>query len=178
MTLRTVVLAMSGLVALGAAAGWLWLRPRIVEQRVYRIGWMISPPFEVAGQDGGAAGIAVDLVNLAARRRGIQLTWVHWPESSESALRSKSVDLWPLITITPERLKVLHVSEPYLRHEHCLLIRDDAPITKVAELATADARAQSDPPHRGGTPRIAATLSAVAKDGEHRQTGGGRRPRL
>ena len=59
-------------------------------QRVYRIGWMTSPPFEVAGPDGNAAGIAVDLVNLAARRRGIQLTWVRWPDSSESALRSRA----------------------------------------------------------------------------------------
>src|SRR5215831_5127160 len=137
MTLRTVILTLSGLVAVGAVAGWFWLRPRMLEQRVYRIGWMTSPPFEVAGPDGGAAGIAVDLVNLAARRRGIQLTWVRWPDSSESALRSGSVDLWPLITITPERLKVLHISEPYLRHEHCLLVRDDAPATKAAELATA-----------------------------------------
>ena len=83
---------------------------------------------------GQASGISVDLVNLAARRRGIRLEWVYWNNSSESALVSKSVDLWPLITITPERLKVLHISEPYLRHEHCLLVRDDAPYTAAKTL--------------------------------------------
>ena len=47
------------------------------------------------------------------------------------------MDLWPLITVTPERLKVLHISRPYLRHEHCVLVRDDAPTKKVTELANA-----------------------------------------
>src|SRR5262245_40910856 len=136
-TIRNSVLAVSGIVAIGAVSGWFWLRPRGLEDRVYRIGWMISPPFQVVGADGGASGISVDLVNLAARRRGIQLKWVQWNHSSESALISKCVDLWPLITITPERKKVLHISEPYLRHEHCLLVRDDAPFTKAHELATA-----------------------------------------
>jgi two-component system cell cycle sensor histidine kinase/response regulator CckA len=168
--MRTVALIVAGLLAIGA--GWLWLRPRTLENRVYRIGWMISPPFEVAGPDGGAAGIAVDLVNLAARRRGIQITWVRWPQSSESALRTGSVDLWPLITVTPERLKVLHISEPYLRHEHCLLVRDDAPTSKPAELATAKIGMANPSIDRhnlakvlpSAIPAPQATIAAVLKD--------------
>src|SRR3954453_8446527 len=87
--------------------------------------------------DGQASGISVDLLNLAAERRGIRLEWVYWNSSSESALVSKSVDLWPLITITPERLKVLHISEPYLQHEHCLLVRDDSAYRRMEQLRTA-----------------------------------------
>ena len=135
-TIRPVALTVGGLMAVGLAAGWFVLRPRPVKG-AYRIGWMISPPFQVESPDGGPAGISVDLVNLAARRRGIELTWVRWYSSSESALVSNNVDLWPLITITPERLKVLHISQPYLRHEHCLLLRHDTLITKVSELATS-----------------------------------------
>ena len=98
---------------------------------------MISPPFQVRGEDGKAAGLSVDLVNEAARRRGIALEWIFWPESSESALDRKIVDLWPLITITPDRLKKFHISEPYLTHEHCLLVRDDSRYRKTEDLAAA-----------------------------------------
>ena len=104
---------------------------------MYRIGWMISPPFQVRGPDGKEAGLSVELVKEAARRRGISLQWIFWPDSSESALKSKSVDLWPLITITPERLKAFHISEPYLQHEHCLLVRNDSQYKRIEDVSTA-----------------------------------------
>jgi signal transduction histidine kinase/CheY-like chemotaxis protein len=125
------------LVAVCAAAAWLYFRPARFGDRTYRIGWMISPPFQVRDADGKPDGISVDLVNEAARRRGIQLKWVFWANSSESALDSKSVELWPLITITPARLKKFHISEPYLQHEHCLLVREDSPYKKISDLADA-----------------------------------------
>jgi signal transduction histidine kinase/CheY-like chemotaxis protein len=130
-------IALLGLLALGVAIGWFYLRAPEFGQRIYRIGWFVSPPFSVRGADGHATGIAIDLVNQAASRRGIALQWVFWNQSSESALISKSVDLWPLITITPSRRKVLHISEPYVQNEHCLLVRDDMPYNKVEDLATA-----------------------------------------
>ena len=132
---RAIVIA--GSLVAGAAIWWFYLRAPDFGHRTYRIGWFVSPPFAVRGADGDPTGIAIDLVNQAARRRGIALQWIFWKQSSEAALISKSVDLWPLITVTPARLKVLHISEPYLQHEHCLLVRDDTPYTKVEELATA-----------------------------------------
>jgi Bacterial extracellular solute-binding proteins, family 3 len=96
---------------------WLRLRTSEVAHRVYRIGWTVSPPFEIPGTGGGPAGISVELVNEAARRRGISLKGVFWPDSSESALKSKSVDLWPLTMITANRLKSFHISDPYLVHD-------------------------------------------------------------
>jgi signal transduction histidine kinase/CheY-like chemotaxis protein len=126
-----------GLLAAAAVLTWYFMRPPNFGDRVYRIGWMISPPFQVRGPDGGPAGISVELVNQAARRLGIKLDWRFWNNSSESALISNSVDLWPLITITPERLKVLHITQPYLQHEHCFLVRDDASYTKAEDLASA-----------------------------------------
>ena len=123
--------------AAAVAIGRFYLLAPDFSRHVYRIGWGNSPPFQVRGTAGNASGISVELVNQAARRRGIALQWIFWNESSESALVSKKVDLWPLITVTPDRLKVLHISEPYLQHEHCLLVRDDRPYTRVEELATA-----------------------------------------
>ncbi len=130
-------IVLAGLLVAGAAIGRFYLRAPDFGHRIYRIGWFVSPPFAVRDANGDATGIAIDLVNQAARRRGIALQWIFWNHSSESALVSKSVDLWPLITVTPGRLKVLHISKPYLQNEHCLLVRDDTPYTKVEELATA-----------------------------------------
>jgi PAS domain S-box-containing protein len=101
------------------------------------MGWTVSAPFQIRGDDGEGRGLAIDLVREAARRRGIKLQWVFCKESSESALRRKVVDLWPLITITPERLKSFHISEPYVEFEYCLLVRADAPYRKAGDLATA-----------------------------------------
>ena len=126
-----------GLLAVTAGVTWYSMRPPNFAGRVYRIGWMISPPFQVRGPDGGPSGISVELVNQAARRLGIKLQWRFWNNSSESALVTNSVDLWPLITITPERLKVLHITDPYLQHEHCFLVRDDTSYTRAEDLATA-----------------------------------------
>ncbi len=129
-----------GIAALLAAifvGGWLRFRQPDFSHRVYRMGWVSSPPFQLRGADGQPAGLAVDLVREAARRRGIALKWIYWNDSSESALRRNAVDLWPLITITPDRLKFFHISEPYIETEHCLLVRADGPYRKFQDLATA-----------------------------------------
>ena len=120
-----------------ATLGWLGLRQPSWGNRVYRIGWMISPPFQLRGDDGKPAGLSVDLVREAAQRLGISLQWVFWQESSESALRKKAVDLWPLITVTPERLKAFYISEHYLDADYSLLVRADSPYWKVQDLAAA-----------------------------------------
>src|SRR5579872_3249703 len=97
--------------------GWVLFRSPSLENRVYTIGWSEAPPFQVRGSGGQPTGLAVDLVRTAALRRGIKLKWVHWDNTSESALRLKKLDLWPLITITKERLRYFHISQPYLEAE-------------------------------------------------------------
>ncbi len=101
------------------------------------MGWTVSPPFQIRDDGGKPAGLAIDLVREAARRRGIGLQWVFWQESSESAFRKKAVDLWPLIQITPERLTSFHISEPYLEFEYCFLVRADSAYRKVEDLAAS-----------------------------------------
>ena len=97
--------------------------PRI-DDRVYRIGWQHVPPFQYKTNDGLPAGLVVDLIRSVAQRRGIRLEWVYHPGSSESALRNREVDLWPLIAITPERQrqKAIYISKPYLQHDHIFIV--------------------------------------------------------
>ena len=133
--MRKNKMVVGGAVILVAVLAWLQFGGPKVTPRVYRMGWTDSPPFEVRGADGQPTGLAVDLLRTAARRRGISLQWVYWGRNSEFALRDKIVDLWPLMTITPERLQHLYVSEPYLEAEFCLLVRGDSPYTKMQDLA-------------------------------------------
>ena len=62
----------------------------------------------------------------AARRRGIRLEWVRQADGPDAALREQKVDLWPLLTIIPERKSYVHFTEPYLENEHCFLVRADS----------------------------------------------------
>jgi len=114
------------------------LRPHI-QDRVYMIGWQDVPPFQFKAEDGSPSGLAVDLIRDAAQRRGIRLKWVWHPGSSEAALRTREVDLWPLITITPERLRdpAIHISEPYLQHDHNLLVLAGGRYSQAHDLASA-----------------------------------------
>jgi PAS domain S-box-containing protein len=126
-----------GALVLAAALAWLQFGRPKAAPRVYRIGWTDSPPFEVPGADGQPTGLAVDLVRTAAQRRGIRLQWVYWDRNSEKALTGKVVDLWPLMTATPDRLQRFYVSQPYLEAEFCLLVRADSPYAKMQDLANS-----------------------------------------
>ena len=128
-----------GFLVFSSAGLLIWLRAseRTLKERPYRIGWEMDPPEQLRGDHGEPTGFAVELVREAARRRGIQLTWIYREESSEAALRDGSVDLWPLMTITPERLRVLHISPPYLESILHLVVLDDSPVRDVSDLSDA-----------------------------------------
>jgi PAS domain S-box-containing protein len=74
------------------------------------------------------------LVRESARRRGIRLEWIRHQRAGEAALDNRQVDLWPLMTITPERKKRFHFSEAYLEHGFFFLVRQDAPYRSVEDL--------------------------------------------
>ncbi|MES2693335.1 MAG: transporter substrate-binding domain-containing protein, partial [Verrucomicrobiota bacterium] len=128
-----IALAITLLVLLaGVAACWWWLGGRIDRSRVYRIGYGNDRPLHFAGADGRPAGLAVDLVNEAARRKGIKLEWVNG-----SGFDQPKMDLWVLLTIREDRRKGVHFTEPYLRAESSFLVRADSPIRDARELARA-----------------------------------------
>src|SRR5579872_5705332 len=128
------IIALSGLVLVAAALCWLEMRPPKLVERIYRMGFEIDPPEHFVGKDGKAAGLAVDLIDEAARRRGIRLQWLLEPEGSESALKAKKVDLWPLMTIRPERKGVVYITEPYREDVECFLVRSGSVATQLQDL--------------------------------------------
>ncbi|MGA2269802.1 MAG: ATP-binding protein [Bryobacteraceae bacterium] len=112
---RRRVWLVTGVCLVGAAAlavAWLLHRPNA--GRTYRIGARNNPPYTMVAADGRMTGIAVDVVSEAARRAGMSLRWIPSPEGPDEALGSKRVDLWPLLTILPERKRRLYITDPWL----------------------------------------------------------------
>jgi len=87
----------------------------------------------------------VELIREAARRRGIQLQWILESHLEEHLLNDRSLDLWPLITITPERLRTMHITEPYLETELCFLVRESSPYRQAGDLGHATVSLSAQP---------------------------------
>jgi len=123
--------AMALAVATCLACGvWIWsTRPQVDFGRVYRIGYGNDAPVHFKGADGQPSGLAVELLQEAARRSGIQLEW-----TNRSGFNQAELDLWALHAITPERRKVVHLTEPYLETESCFLVLDESPYQSAQDL--------------------------------------------
>jgi signal transduction histidine kinase/CheY-like chemotaxis protein len=113
-----------GVVAVGLSiAGGLYLSnwyAHRVPDRVYRVGADNAPPYYMIARDGAVHGFAVDVLNEAARLRGIRLRWV--PSANpHAAMSSGEVDMWPLLASTPQRRKHLYFTEPWLNNYYALM---------------------------------------------------------
>jgi two-component system, cell cycle sensor histidine kinase and response regulator CckA len=137
--LPTKTISWIGITILAATGVVVWeaLSPRRPEDRVYRIGWNPDPPFQALSEDGQPTGLAVELVREAARRRRLRLEWVRQPGGPDGAFRGGNIDLWPVITIIPERKSYIHFTEPYLENEHCFLVRAESTYMEIPDLAGA-----------------------------------------
>jgi two-component system cell cycle sensor histidine kinase/response regulator CckA len=134
---KVIWIAAALLLALLTPLVWQSINTACITSRVYRIGWEIDPPFQTASTNGQPSGLAIDLVREAARRRGIRLEWVARPAGSEASLLGKSADLWPFITLTPERVKLFHISDPFLETELSILVPEASRFKRVSDLAQA-----------------------------------------
>ena len=98
-----------------------------VPKRPLRIGFEPNPPFQVR-TDTGFSGLAVDIVNAAAKRAGLQLVWVETGTSSDDSFQRGLVDLWPLMADLPERRSRVHFSAPWVMGSQILLVRAGSPV--------------------------------------------------
>ncbi|HTP87770.1 MAG TPA: response regulator [Bryobacteraceae bacterium] len=129
---RLSVIASAVLIAGGLfAVNWY---SRRVPDRVYKIGVDSAPPYYIVHPDGSVGGFAVEVVNEAARRRGIRLQWIAAKDPT-SALQNHEVDLWPLFSATPERLQHWHFTTPWLQNYYALMSLQQAEIATGADAA-------------------------------------------
>ncbi len=104
--------------------------------RTYRIGFGGDKPLHYLDSDGQPNGLAVDLVQAAARRRGIRLQWV-FERNALEALKKRDLDLFVLMAVLPERLESIHFTEPYLVTETAFLVAQNTPYRTVPDLSRA-----------------------------------------
>ncbi len=125
MIVVATVVVLAGVALLG---GWrfvgsvdslkAWPRP-------LRVGFAESPPYYVRGLGNTYSGAAAEVIEEAARRAGLKVSWVDLPEGADKALVRQKVDVWPMVAVTEERKKKFHLSEGWLQTFYCLLSRAD-----------------------------------------------------
>ena len=122
--------AACAIAATGAVAGlvslWYFTAQPPLLQRSLRIGFENNPPVQIRTAM-GFSGLAVEAIDEAAKRAGVQLEWVETGTSSEEALRKGLVDLWPLMIDLPERHKYVHFARPWMHTGNVLLLREGTP---------------------------------------------------
>lgn len=95
--------------------------PSRTQNRVYRIGMNSSPPLTEIQEDGKPIGLAVELINEAARRRHIALEWIPTDIQSDRAMSSGFVDLWPVVGVSEQRRRMFHLTEPWFFNTFCVI---------------------------------------------------------
>ena len=113
---------------IAGAVGYAYLASRRppIPHRPLRVGFEVNPPFQIRTND-GFGGIAVEIMNEAAKRAGLRLQWVETGTSSEEAFQKRLVDLWPLMTDLPDRHRFVYFSKPWVIGSHILILRPGTP---------------------------------------------------
>lgn len=104
---------------------WRALNPAIT--RHVRIGLDPAPPYSDM-VNGRPEGLVVDILNEAARRRGISLEWAGKLKGSERSLESDLADLWATTVTTRKWKKKFHCSKPWLRNSFYLISSANRPV--------------------------------------------------
>jgi signal transduction histidine kinase len=168
---RSEFLVTAGLL-LAAAACSSVLSGRREPVRTFRIGCDEAVPYSSWAPGGQARGFAVDILNAAAKRRGIRLEWVRRPEGGDPSLSQGLVDLWPMMSSTPERRQHFHITRPWVRNDLAVISSARTPVVSVDGLRGRDVALVNGPVTRalvqkflpGAVPALAQTrVDAVRK---------------
>ena len=92
-----------------------------------RAGYKEFPPYITTDESGNPAGLAVQVAREAAKRAGIRVQWVE-VRDAENALRESLIDLYPILTVSPERKQRLSGSVPWWESAQSLLSLRERPL--------------------------------------------------
>jgi signal transduction histidine kinase len=137
-------MVITGLVAAiciaAVSAGVLKIRSQpVYSGRIFRVGFDGAPPLTEIGAKGEPGGMAVALLQEAAKRRSIRLQWVALPGiSPDQALTSSMVDMWPALGLTERRQKLYHFTKPWLTASFALVSKKDSSVLVPADIVGKD----------------------------------------
>lgn len=123
-------LACAGVIVLVAAVGFARVhRWSPFRHPVVRIAYNEFPPYLDKGPGGTPVGFAAEMIIQAARNAAIDISWVEIHGSADKAFDEGRADLYPLMTITPERESQFHMSAPWWENQFALISTEGRAIT-------------------------------------------------
>ncbi len=108
---------------------------QMVTPKRVRIGTNDSPPFNFVNSKGAAEGFAVDVMNRAAQKAGMELEWVVVKDGPERAFELGQADLWPFVTLFPGREKSIFLTEDWWRIGTVIYFPASLNIRAISDLA-------------------------------------------
>ncbi|MBC7926114.1 MAG: response regulator [Bryobacteraceae bacterium] len=122
---RKSTAAIAAIAMIVLASGWFWTtRSRVQYGRTIRIGVDKAAPYQ-QWKDGNPVGFTVDILNEAARLRGIRLEWVHRPAGPKPSFEAGDVDMWPLVSTEAGKSWGLYASDPWLANQFAMIWRSE-----------------------------------------------------
>jgi len=107
---------------------------RNLRERTFRTGYEDVPPSQFVAPDGSAKGAVIDVMQEAARRRGIRLVWVHSKVGSERSLSAGETELWAIFSDLPWRRSSFFVSRPYTFVRYWLVANQESVLTSSSQM--------------------------------------------
>jgi signal transduction histidine kinase/DNA-binding response OmpR family regulator len=105
-----------------------------LRERTFRAGYEEVPPSQFLAKDGSAKGAVIDVMEEAARHRGIRLIWVNGGVGSERSLSAGEADIWPIFSDLPWRRSRFFVSRPYSFVRYWLVVDQNSPLTNSNQM--------------------------------------------
>ena len=113
--------------------GWVILENQSIFHRpLVRVGFNQFPPYVDKGPGGAPVGFAVEILTEAARRAKVDIRWVEIEGSADKAFSEGKADMYPLMTITPEREAQFHMSAPWWENQFALISTEGSEIRDAA----------------------------------------------
>src|SRR5215468_7617072 len=119
-TRKALQLAVAAGLVFGVSIG-VWRIRDSQKPAVVRVAYRDFRPYVFLSPK-GPDGFAAEVIGEAARRANVQLEWVRVSSGDlDEMLINGSADLFPLLTLTPERARTLHLSAPWWQNELMLI---------------------------------------------------------
>jgi signal transduction histidine kinase/ABC-type amino acid transport substrate-binding protein len=119
------------------AVCWALLQGQAFAGAPLRVSVGNSPPLEYRDQQGRPQGFNIDVINEAARRAKITVTWQHSGaiEENDAALRNGTLDLIAGASVLGERRRDFYVSPSWWWGEMVAVVRADSEIRTEPDIA-------------------------------------------
>lgn len=120
-----------GLIVVLSLVG-VWRAQALSQRPTVRVMFNRFPPYLDKGPDGTPVGFAVEMFTEAARRAKVGIRWVEFEESADKAFSEGKADMYPLMTITPERESRFYMSAPWWENQFALISTEGREIPDAA----------------------------------------------